>query len=85
MIQRSNMELRYNKSMPREISFEEIVKECFDRVEFRAAVASGVHPDMKGLGGIETEFKKQRRLFLKELEDEIQETWNEKKLSFTRR
>ena len=78
------MELRYNKSMPREISFEEIVKDCFNRVEFRTTVASEF-ASFKCFKLLETEFKKQRRLFLKELEDEIQETWNEKKLSFTRR
>lgn len=84
MIQSVNMELRYNKSMPREISFEEIVKECFNRVEFRTAVTSGI-ASFKCFKLNEAEFKKQRRLFLEELEGEIQETWNEKKLSFTRR
>ena len=84
MIQSANMELRYNKSMPKEISFEEIVKECFDRVEFRTTVASGI-ASFKCFKLLETEFKKQLGLFLEELEDEIQETWNEKKLSFTRR
>ena len=69
---------------PKEISFEEIVKECFNRVEFRTAVARGRQP-FKGSNLIETEFKKHLGSFLKELEDEIQETWNEKKLSFTRR
>ena len=77
---------------PKEISFEEIVKECFNRVEFRSRLTSievrahaiGLARG-KGSGIIETEFKKHLGSFLKELEDEIQETWNEKKLSFTRR
>jgi len=69
---------------PKELKYEEIVKECFDRVEFRTAVDSGI-ASFKCFKLLETEFKKQLGLFLEELEDEIQETWNEKKLSFTRR
>ena len=73
----------YNYSMPRigipkELKYEQIVEDCFNRVEFRTAVVSGSEVN-------ETEFKMQLGLFLEELEAEIQETWNEKKLSFTRR
>ena len=84
MIQSANMELWEKKRRKRESRFEEIVKECFNRVEFRTAVTSGI-ASFKCFKLNEAEFKKQRRLFLEELEGEIQETWNEKKLSFTRR
>ena len=64
--------------IPKELKYEQIVEDCFNRVEFRTAVVSGSEVN-------ETEFKMQLGLFLEELEAEIQETWNEKKLSFTRR